>query len=157
MAGTLIAATIVALFGRRSIRVFCSGFAVAGWIYFSLTFTAIFGLRDVLLTSQSLCWVQEAILEENKGVPQMSFSSDGSRLVTGTYRSLRLWKIEPIYPSGEFHCFHDIGHSLWTIIVAYIGGFAAMRLGRSEPIHAGCSSSTLNEEAECGSPSREKD
>ena len=108
-------ATLLAVVNRSG-RTFPLGFAMAGWLYFLLTFNSTFrDLRPLLLT--------DPIVE---------------RCAAVLHVDLR----EPVSPPDPFDAslkdhpwykmcyFGDIGHCLWTLILATIGGLAAIWLQR---------------------------
>ncbi len=125
----LLIATLAAAVNR--LRAFALGFAVAGWIYLLLTFVPALGLRNELLTDKGVRWLYTAI--HNEEVPQhddvqsIAFSPDGRRIVTGSrYNTVRIWsttraQIDTI----RFHDFAEIGHGLWVLIIACLGGAVA--------------------------------
>ncbi len=136
--GTLLASTLAALFGRGAKRSFAGGFAIAGWLYFSLTFSAVFNLRHDLLTGRAIDWLQVVILHGPRSVQSVSFWSDGSWTAPGVRDgTIRIWDVSALRPPDKVRCFQDIGHSLWTIVVGYVGGIAATWLGRSPANQSG--------------------
>ena len=51
------------------------GFAVTGWLYFVLTFSGVFGVREHLLTERVSGWLCQLVHEESG-----AFHSDGDQL-----------------------------------------------------------------------------
>ena len=132
----LLITTLAAAVNRS--RAFALGFAVAGWIYLVLAFVPIFDLRDDLVTDKAVRWLYTAIHDEEATEHNyirsiVSFSPDGSRKVTGRlYNTVKIWNV----PTGaevdtvNFHNFADIGHGLWVLIIACLGGAVAGFLDR---------------------------
>ncbi len=107
--------TLAAL--NRSRRSFALGFVMAGWLYFVLTFNSTFkDIRPTLLTDRIVDWsaglLHEDIRETKVAMPADPFSSSTNRT---WYKLLR---------------YEDVGHCLWTLILATIGGLFASWLGR---------------------------
>jgi hypothetical protein len=142
----LLIATLAAAADRS--RRSATGFALAGWIYFGLAFAPALGLRHNLLSDRAVTWLCAAIHDEE--VPQQDypqravFSPDGRRLVTSDSRNYgtRIWdvttgtaRLTVSAAAGQFDFidFTDIGHGLWTLIVACLGGVLATLLGRRNP------------------------
>ncbi len=101
----LSAATLTAIAKGRALP-FVWGFAVMGWAYFAVTFLTGLLWQDYLLTHWPLLRLVEVV------APEVSYvlpTSDG--------------------PGGLF----VIGHCLWTLILATIGGLVAIWLQRSRP------------------------
>jgi len=85
---------------------------MTGWVYLAIAFVSAFGLRDDLLTDKAIEWLGETIHSKNEvvGAGQVfaDFDSNGTGRIVDN--------------------FADIGHSLWVVIVACLGGMAAKLL-----------------------------
>ena len=130
----LLIATLAAAVNRS--RAFAFGFAVAGWIYLLLVFVPALGLRDDLLTDKGVRWLYTAIHDEeapqHDDVQSIAFSPDGRRIVTGSrYNTVRIWSTTRAQiDTARFHDFAEIGHGLWVLIIACLGGAVASFLAR---------------------------
>ncbi len=119
----LLIATLAAAVNRS--RAFALGFAVAGWIYLLLVFIPVVDLRDDLLTDKGVRWLYTAIHDEVAHESnQWSVTSipDGRTLATAF--------IKPKTQTVQFKNFADIGHALWGLLVACLGGAVAGFLAR---------------------------
>jgi hypothetical protein len=76
---------------------FSVGFAVVGWIYSAIAFIDVGGIRKFMVTDLALDWLRQAITPPPDSLPAF----------------------------GLFLYLPVIGHSLWTLILACIGGIAA--------------------------------
>ena len=120
------------------------GFTVTGWIYLVLVFVSAFGLRDDLLTDKAVTWLFATIHGEQASQQQwfqsVALSPDGTRLATPSYDAtiklfwdVRTGQAVSANAGGQkvdVKDFADIGHSLWVIIVACLGGVVAGILAR---------------------------
>jgi hypothetical protein len=131
---------IVALVGQGRARVFAAGFAAIGGSYFVLTFLSDESLRDErLVTSRTIDWLY-AIQQRAKLGPETTSAptamDSGMAMMSGG--------MSPMQPAGYFPNFSgssgatgvpvvgptpaelkDIGHCLWTLVFASLGGLLA--------------------------------
>ncbi len=134
----LLIATLAAAVNRS--RAFALGFVVAGWVYLLLVFVPVVGLRDDLLTDKAVRWLYSAIHDEEVHTQSMSsvaFSADGKTWAIGNQNAtVRLWNagagalIKPKSQTVQVENFGHIGHALWVLIVACLGGAVAAFLAR---------------------------
>jgi len=135
---TLTGATLAAIHLQRDSRVFIGGFALTGWVYLLLSFVSVFGLRDDLLSSQALAWLYATVHPDSRffisSLPhgQVVFTRNEDGTASGldpttglsiVGRPLTLAKVN----SKDFT---DIGHSLWAIMLACVGGCFAQFLAK---------------------------
>ena len=106
----------------RSRNPFALGFAVTGWIYFVLVFS-------ILVLPETECLPTNWVLEEFAHALHEDLTD-----MEGPIGAIR-----PIYTSSleadeeaKYHRFENIGHCLWTLIFATIGGLATTWLARRE-------------------------
>jgi hypothetical protein len=131
----LLFAPLAALFIRGRLRAFAAGFAVIGWLYFLLMFVPALGLREKLLTHTAVEGLWTVFHEDQDDVQAVAFSPDGKLFVReslGRVNSfdVRAWDSTTgtVFVSGQssgIAAFTDIGHALWTLLLACIGGMAA--------------------------------
>ncbi len=133
----LLIATLTAAVHRS--RAFAWGFAVAGWVYLLLAFVPVFDLRDDLLTDKALRWLFTAIHDEvaqQSSQSSVAFTPNGQILIAGSQVSIvRLNSrsralIKPKTQAVRVENFGHIGHALWVLIVACLGGAVAAFLAR---------------------------
>ena len=136
----LLIATLAAAVNRS--RAFALGFAVAGWIYLLLVFVPALGLRDDLLTDKGVRWLYTAIHDEvahQSNQWSVAFTPDGRTLATAG--TVEVWNAQTgsliratrrynsvtsaTAQTDQFTDFTIIGHSLWVLIVACVGGAVA--------------------------------
>ncbi len=145
----LLIATLATAVNRS--RAFALGFTVAGWIYLLLVFVPALGLRDDLLTDEGVRWLYAAIHDEEATEHNyirsiMGFSPDGSRIVTGRRNNTVIWNVATGAEADtvNFHNFADIGHGLWGLLVACLGGAVAGFLARKNTDES-VSTATINQ------------
>ena len=127
--------TLIAVTDRS--RAFGLGFAVAGWIYLLLAFAPVLGLRDDLLMDKAVAWLFKVVHQEEAPVQNVVESIVASTTGRYTFRSgagpLRLWSVTTGNASNasvKFANFADIGHALWILVVACLGGAMTSLLAR---------------------------
>jgi hypothetical protein len=108
----LIAANLAAIFRPPGKRAFAGGFAIAGWIYFLLSFDVALGLRDNLLTHR---------LGEPLWTVMHEFPIEGQNA------EMKIWEAGTgAAPNPRSQSvFYDIVHANWTLFVALLRGEAA--------------------------------
>jgi hypothetical protein len=113
--------TLLAALNGRSHKPFALGFAIVGWVYFVLTFGSHFeNVDSYLLTQRIVEWSGEALHVD-------PVDKANSMLPTPTFDSKALDGL------GKYSVFKDIAHCFCTLILAAIGGVAAIRLQRKLP------------------------
>ena len=141
--GILLIAILRAV-SKRPLSRFALGFTVTGWLYFVLTFSGVLGVREHLLTEQSVVWLHGKIHDDPAAVAQsnlVQYRLPGPGSVVVPQRIGSAWPApiyapaalagyttSPMLPSS--HNFAVVGRSLWTLILATIGGLFASWLGR---------------------------
>ena len=126
----LLTATLIAVVQHDRVRAFAVGFAIVGWVYLILAFTPLVDVRDHLLTTRSLNLLGKAIGQITLNdfdayVLDLSTVGSGQPYLPGVYTATT--------SSGQFRLmsrpqpalqsdFFVIGHSLWTLLLAVIGG-----------------------------------
>ncbi len=134
-----VSAVLIATLGaavNRS-RAFALGFAVAGWIYFVLVFVPACGLRGDLLTDQAVRWLFTTIHDEkvpDQGVFKNPLFSSGyvRRIESLPDGSTWIPNFNAVNVKNATAPFTDIGHALWTLIVACLGGAVASLMARGK-------------------------
>ena len=142
----LAAATLAAVQLRGASRAFCSSFAVAGWAYLFWAFNPWFTeLREELLTTKAverlrphlqpatedLTWWCENRLPPDVQLHRVDQHAGGNKTlyfsmpVTGQMRTANI----PA-PAGSKADFMRIGQSLWTLLLALLGGLLGSWLWR---------------------------
>lgn len=144
----VVTATIAAIVGRERGQPFAVGFAIIGWVYLILAFTPVLDVRDHLLTTRALIWLDKSTsggMAVNNGNLYgnlfVDVDSDGAQdLVWSTgstgRNTLGLYRIvsnpRRLLPEN----FLVIGHALWTIGLASLGGLLASFLSNHLNNHA---------------------
>jgi anti-anti-sigma regulatory factor len=124
----LLLATLAAVVGHRQSRAFALGFAISGWLYLLLVFSPWLSLRDDLLTDRTVAWLYGVVHDEDASQYYTTNPPYGRTVVSGTFQTVRLWDISGGVPGlggSTFFNFADIGHALWSLFVASIGGLTA--------------------------------
>ena len=121
----LLAAVLFAV-SKRPVSRFAMGFAVTGWLYLVLTFSGLLGVREHLLTERVSGWLCQ-LIHEIPGAyepPMVSLYRSEDYVPGSTSRMVPfLSRIDP-------NNFAAISRSLWTLLLATIGGGFASWLGR---------------------------
>ena len=144
----LIMAALVAI-ARGFAAPFARGFATTGWLYVLLVFSPFFALQQHLCTERIL-----------RPLYKLIHSSDASWVASPPHLpgymycpQMPLPRVNatpvasPVPTLGPSHAYNftAIGRSLWTIILASIGGLFTTWLGRRRvdpPTHLKCSGSS---------------
>jgi len=121
---------------------FARGFAATGWLYFLLVFGSNFRLQDHLLTDVSVDRLY-ALISDDVGATSPAgyegsygYDSDYGEYSSGGGGSMYSSTMGGGYPGSgppkkpNKPNFAAIGRSLWTLILATIGGLFASWLGR---------------------------
>jgi hypothetical protein len=141
VAGLLIR-SLTAIMGSRRVRSFAVGFVVFGWTYFLLTFAESVGIRELLLTHRAVNWLYLQRQNSSDGsvnegiVISEGIRGGGSRpTYDGTDLSdLFLEHTTPFGNSKPLQAppeLHNIGHAIWTWLLALAGGVLAHILHRT--------------------------
>jgi WD40 repeat protein len=139
----LLTATLAAVF-RPQNRAFWLGFIVFGWAYLFFTFGPWVGgcVAPPLSSGQGLVYLESKLAREDGSLSSVPFLSDGRLIVSGSGPgTIRLWNVatagQPQEPFGWWvpgarGSFHQIGHSVVSLVMALLGGILACWL-RSKP------------------------
>jgi len=129
----LLLATLTAVFGRGSSSRFAGGLAVAGWLYFALTFLPMCNLRYCLLTEDAVQLLQVAVLDDETQPPRtIAVRTNNLTFPDSDMGKVWLWDVSTTPAAREkMGRFHDIGHGVWTILVGFLGGIFVVWLRRS--------------------------
>jgi len=131
--GVLLVSTLVTLTNRRALP-FALGFTVTGWLYLALTVDGILSRPDDLLTEMAIDSLYSLV--HGRADPQPPFPSYTGPGAPATPHPDLYYPTPPLSyltfpaPSANPHNFQTIGHSLWTLILATIGGLFASWIGR---------------------------
>ena len=129
----LLSFTLLAALSNRSPRPFTLGFAIVGWVYFILTFGSHFGRVDsYLLTHRLVEWSGQALHFDPLFDVDSTMSPPDSSLYASTSNSFDP-KTHGIVE--KLMAFKDIGHCLWTLILAGIGGLIGVWVQRPRAIN----------------------
>jgi hypothetical protein len=132
-----------ALFSHGRLRACAGGLATVGWLYFLLAFVPALGLRERLLTQRAVDGLWNVFHPDQADVRAVAFSAEGTLLLSKDADLVRLWDAKTgAFVSGgpSFAAFADIGHALWTLLLACLGGIIARYL--AEKTSAASSAST---------------
>ena len=127
----LMVAVLGSIYRHGSARAFWLGFAIFGWAYLWLvcgptpgrTFSEDgwqFEPQEPLATTKLLSFFFHNLLPQVRGrtvVPQTS-PGGGTGMFMGTPGAMKV----PIALARDFFC---VGHSLWALLFAYVGGWVA--------------------------------
>ena len=143
----LVVATLAATVRRGQSRVFALGFAVTGWIYLVLVYVSVCGLRADLLTDKVVAVLFTTIhgdeASQQLSIQNVAFTSSGSRYLTSSNNGgIVIWNTstgQPVTANGgrNVNNFADIGHTVWVVIVAWLGGVVAKVLAIRNPTEDG--------------------
>jgi hypothetical protein len=138
--GVLLISVLLSVHRTESRRAFCIGFAVFGWIYLGLA--SVPSIESRLITTKALAFLDSKVPGRSSAVytiqiagtgsgtpsnqvPNMAFTTaGGQKTVRVTGRLLGGW-------SGSTANFVRIGHSLFALLAAWLGGQLSRRLFRS--------------------------
>ena len=145
--GALLISILLAVHRAESRRAFGIGFALFGWIYLGLTFMP--SIESRLITNKALAYLDSKvprrsvvlydILISGTGsvwpsnqVQNVAFTSAGERLVSSSQGQVRLWDATTGRLlggwSGTTENFVRIGHSLFALLVGWLGGQLSRRM-----------------------------
>jgi len=164
--GVLLVSVLLVVHRRAERRAFWIGFALFGWGYLGLI--AIPAFEPKLLTTRLLAYLDSKVPGRpavftvqpwgapinGQGVTAVAFSQQGS-LEPGTSNSgtVRLWSATTgrllVSGSGTTENFIHIGHSLFALILAWLGG----KLSRSLYVRSRETHPVLDEPGESPAPS----
>lgn len=140
-AGILLLGLLTAILGRDNARTFAIGFAVVGWVYFSLAFVEAVGLRGHLLTSRAVNRLfqvtQEPRVTSNISLPGAVAIDFAMPIATGTMPGQgNSFTFSTSGLTGTLVLdeapreLHDIAHCIWALVLALFGGMAAQVIQR---------------------------
>jgi hypothetical protein len=132
----LLAGSVTAVVGAGRTRIFAAGFAIVGWLYFLLTFGNFADVKQNLLTTRSIAWANswretstsaellklyavDSTATSNTPVvlSDFAFPVQSVALARANLLVNGITNVQPELLS--------IGHSLWTILLAVLGGVFA--------------------------------
>ena len=149
--GTLLISNLIAYHRLGSRRAFWLGFALFGWTY--LAFSLVPSIESRLITTKALAYLDSKVpgrpmqmytvvlntstgsRTRNNQAPNVTFALDGLQAATNSQDQLTLWdaatgKLLSSWNGTTDH-FLRIGHSLFALLVGWIGGQLSRRLYRS--------------------------
>jgi hypothetical protein len=146
--GVLLVSLLLAIHRQAERRAFWVAFALFGWGYLGLI--AIPSIEPRLLTTRALAYLDSQVpgrpglIEGTTSgagnmdpialtVRSVAFSPDGTRLAASNNSGgLRIWSTAPgkflFTSTGTIENFVRIGHSLFALILAWLGGKLSRRL-----------------------------
>jgi hypothetical protein len=152
--GVLLVSTLLAVYRRKARRAFWIGFALLGWGYLALS--VVPAIESRLLTSKGLAYldskvpgrpspVYSVVLTttgsggpgnqiQNISSQNIALTINGTTTTTSSQGVLKLWdattgKLLSGW-SGTTENFVRIGHSLFALVAAWLGGHLSRRLYR---------------------------
>lgn len=138
----LMIAVLGAFFLKGKSQVFAAGVALTGWTYFLMIFGSFVDVRDQALTDNAVSFLymamhrdlsdaalieKEWLTEDRTVSPWVAPPSDGIILppaLDGSIDQLNMYGVQWSVHYGDV--FRDIGHCLWTILLASFGGVVAV-------------------------------
>ncbi len=148
--GTLLLSILLAVHRAESKRAFWLGFALLGWAYMGLALVP--SIESRLITNKALVYLDSKVPGRTLGlwiadvtvagsgspsdqVQSAVFAINGNQLVTARQGQVRLWdattgKLLSGW-GGTTENFLRIGHSLFALLVAWLGGQLSRRLCRA--------------------------
>ena len=133
----LMAASVAWAVSTGSTRAFACGAALVGWIYLLLCFVPALGLREKLLTDRALAALSKPATDQSFVQAQNAANlrtlwavtdldiMNGSGIVTGSDIVAGTVASGYAVRPGRSGAFNDIGHCLWTLLLAFIAGVLA--------------------------------
>jgi hypothetical protein len=148
--GVLLTSILRAVHSSESRRAFWIGFALFGWVYLALTFMP--SIESRLITTKELAYLDSKVPGRSMGmfdvqishpgsgslskkVQIVAFTANGNQLATSGEGQVMLWdavtgKLLTGW-SGTTENFIRIGHSLFALLAAWLGGQLSRHLYRS--------------------------
>ena len=148
--GILLLSILLAVHRSESKRAFWLGFALLGWAYMLLTFVP--SIESRLITTKALAYLDSKVPGRTLGlwiadvtvtgsgspsdqVQSAVFAMNGNQFVTARQGQVRLWdattgKLLSGW-GGTTENFLRIGHSLFALLVGWLGGQLSRRLCRA--------------------------
>ncbi len=149
--GVLLISILFAYHRHESKRAFWLGFALIGWIYLGLTLVP--SIESRLITTKALGYLVDSKVSGrflgtptditsmiglgavNNSDPNVAFTADGNQIATVQQAQIRLWDAAMVKligrTSGTTVNFVWIGHSLFALLVGWLGGQLSRRLCRT--------------------------
>jgi hypothetical protein len=148
--GILLLSILLAVYGSESKRAFWRGFALFGWAYVGLTLMP--SIESRLITTKALAYLDSKVPGRSLGgwilavsggsgsgspsnqAQSVAFTRSGSQVAISSHGQVRLWdattgKLLSGW-SGTTENFVRIGHSLFALLVGWLGGQLSCRLCR---------------------------
>jgi hypothetical protein len=137
----LLVSILLAVHRKEARRAFWLGFALFGWGYLALSLVP--SIESRLMTTKGLTYLDSKVPGRSLGVfkiqftgtgsgtpgnqvQAVAFSPDGRQLATSSQGTVRLWNVSTGKLLGGWggttENFVRIGHSLFALIVAFLGG-----------------------------------
>jgi hypothetical protein len=123
----LLTSVLLAVHRTEERRAFWLGFALFGAVYLGLSLVPPIGSR--LITTRALAYIDSKVPGRPQNffkVQTVAFSPDGRRIATSSLNEARLWDVTTGRLlggwAGTTENFVRIGHSLFALIVAFLGG-----------------------------------
>jgi hypothetical protein len=146
---SLLAAVLMSIHRSQAKRAFWIGFALCGWVYLGLSLVP--SVESRLVTTKALAYVDSKVRARSWAVfyirqpatgsgafgnwyRRLAFSADGRRLAASGNGTVRIWDAATGRLlsgwSGTTENFIRIGHSLFALLAAWLGGLLSRRLYR---------------------------
>jgi hypothetical protein len=147
--GVLLVSILLAVHRGEAKQAFWVGFALFGWGYLALSL--IPSIESRLVTTKGLAYVDSKVPRRPPGVvtltladialrstsnqiQKVAFTVDGTKVAASSHGVVRLWdgatgKLLSGW-SGTTENFIRIGHSLFALVAAWLGGHVSRRLSR---------------------------
>jgi hypothetical protein len=145
--GVLLISILLAVHRTEPRRAFWIGFALFGWVYLGLAFVP--SIESRLITTKALAYLDSKVPGRstvlyhviNTGTgsrtvtPQVTWAVGGIRTATAGQGQVRVWVVATgkllSGRSGTTENFIWIGHSLFALLAAWLGGQLSRRLYQS--------------------------
>ena len=149
--GVLLISILLAVHRTESRRAFWIGFALFGWVYLGLAL--IPSIESRLMTTKALAYLDSKVpgrsaviyatinsgVNAGTGINQIStvtFAVSGSQATSAGQGQMNPWELATrkllVGFSGASENFIRIGHSLFALLAAWLGGLLSRRLYRSK-------------------------
>ena len=131
--GVLLVSIILAVHRRKARRAFWLGFGLFGFGYLVLTLVPTIESR--LLATKGLAYLDSKVPgRTHNQVRAVAFSPQGKRLATSSLGTVKVWDARTGRllggRAGTTENFVRIGHSLFALVAAWLGGLLSCRLWR---------------------------
>jgi hypothetical protein len=130
--GVLLISILLAIHRAGKRRAFWLKFAVFGWFYLGLSLVP--SIESRLITTKTLTFLDSKVPGRTFQVKGIAFSPQWNRIATAGQGQVRLWDAtgKPVGGwSGTTESFVRIGHSLFALLMGWLGGRLSCRVCRS--------------------------